>query len=178
MRFPEIVGVTFEENSERLKIMWPLRRNWFLYILFSASLLVWVGMLIAILNFVIGDVIIPRERYAFVLTVMMLVWLVIYYYLGRMLWQRWQYVAATREIVFIYKDDQVVVRRPLSLWGITTAYDYEHVSPFSYDPQRQSMAFKYGVRFAHFGHSLSQDEAAQLIEYVNFRFFPEEEEED
>jgi hypothetical protein len=110
------------------------------------------------------------------MTVMLLVWGVIYYYLGRMLWQQWQYVMANREIIFIYKGEQVIVRRPLSILGITHAYDFQHVSPFYYDDKRRSLAFHYGQRLAHFGHALSAADAQQVIEYVNYRFFPEADE--
>ena len=175
MRFPQIEGVTFEEDPERLKIVLPVRRNWLLIALFTACLVAWVITLIIVLQFLIRDVLSAGGRFAFIMTIMLIVWGVIYYYLGRMLWQRWQYVVANREIVFIYKDDQVIVRRPLSLLGITTAYDFEHVSPFYYDDQRKSLAFKYGQRLAHFGHALTAAEAQQVREYVNYRFFPEEE---
>jgi hypothetical protein len=174
MRFPQIEGVTFEENPERLKIVLPVRRNWLLVALFSACLIAWAVTLFIVAQFLIQDVILAGSRFAFLMTVMLLIWGVIYYYLGRMLWQRWQYVAANREIVFIYKDEQVIVRRPLSLLGITTAYDFDYVSPFYYDDKRQSLAFRYGQRLANFGDALSPADAQQVIEYVNYRFFPEE----
>jgi hypothetical protein len=177
MRFPQIEGVTFEENPERLKIVLPVHRNWLLVSLFTICLIAWVATLFIVVQFLIRDVLSVGGRFAFLMSIMLLVWGVIYYYLGRMLWQRWQYVTANREIIFIYKDDQVIVRRPLSLLGITTAYDFEHVSPFYYDDKRQSLAFKYGQRLAHFGHSLSTAEAQQILDYVNYRFFPEEEDE-
>ena len=176
MRFPQIEGVTFEENPERLKIVLPVRRNWLLVAIFSACLIAYTVTLFFIVRFLIRDVLSAGGRFAFLMTIMLLVWGVIYYYLGRMLWQRWQYVTANREIIFIYKDDQVIVRRPLSLWGITTAYDFEHVSSFYYDDKRQSLAFKYGQRLAHFGHALSATKAQQIIDYVNYRFFPQENE--
>jgi hypothetical protein len=150
MRFPQIEGVTFEENPERLKIVLPVRRNWLLVALFSACLIAWAVTLFIVAQFLIRDVILAGSRFA------------------------WQYVAANREIVFIYKDEQVIVRRPLSLLGITTAYDFDFVSPFYYDDKRQSLAFRYGQRLANFGDALSPADAQQVIEYVNYRFFPEE----
>ena len=178
MRFPQIEGVTFEENPERLKIVLPVHRNWLLVALFTACLIAWIITLFIVLQFLIRDVLSAGGRFAFLMTVMLIVWGIIYYYLGRMLWQQWQYATASREIIFIYKDDQVIVRRPLSLLGITTAYDFEHVSPFYYDDTRRSLAFKYGQRLAHFGHALNAAEAQQVIEYVNYRFFPKEEEQE
>jgi hypothetical protein len=176
MRFPQIAGVTFEETPERLKIVLPVRRNLFLFLLFSLCLIAWLVTLFIVARFLIRDVWDMGGRFAFLMTVMLLIWGVVYYYLGRMLWQRWQYVAANREIVFIYKGEQVVVRRPLSIFGITTAYDFEHVSPFRYHDERHSLAFTYGQRLAHFGYGLARAEAQQVVDYVNYRFFPEDDE--
>lgn len=174
MRFPQIENVTFEETAERLKITLPVRHNWLLIGLFSACLIAWLITLVVVIQFLIRDVFPAGGRFAFLMTTMLIIWGIIYYYLGRMLWQRWQYVSATREIIFIYKDDQVIVRRPLSIFGLTTAYDFEHVGPFHYDPKRHSLAFQYGQRYAFFGHALNPDQAQQLSDYVNYRFFPDE----
>ena len=173
MRFPQIENVTFEETPERLKITLPIQRNWLLIGLFTACLIAWAVTLVIIIQFLFHEVFPTGGRFAFLMTIMLIVWGIIYFYLGRMLWQRWQYVAATREIIFIYKDDQVIVRRPLSIFGLTTSYDFQHVGPFHYDDKRHSLTFQYGQRFAFFGHALSPDEAQQLSQYVNYRFFPE-----
>ncbi len=174
MRFPQIESVIFEENPERLKIVLPVQRNWLLFGLFTACLIAWLITLIAVLQFLVRDVFPTGGRFAFLMTIMLVVWGIIYYYLGRMLWRRWQYVTVDREIIFIYKDDQVIVRRPLSIFGLTTAYDFQHVAPFHYDPDRRCLAFQYGQRYAFFGHALSPDDAQQVSQYVNYRFFPEE----
>ena len=174
MRFPQIKNVTFEETAERLKITLPVNRNWFLIGLFTVCLLAWLVTLIVVLQFLIREVFPTGGRFAFLMTTMLVIWGIIYYYLGRMLWQRWQYVAANREIIFIYKDDQVIVRRPLSIFGLTTTYDYQHVSPFHYNDTRHCVAFQYGQRYAFFGHALNRDEAQQFNDYINYRFFPED----
>ena len=174
MRFPQIQNVIFEETAERLKITLPVRRNWFLIGLFTACLTAWLVTLVVVVRFLFSEVFDIGGRFAFLMTTMLIIWGIVYYYLGRMLWQRWQYVVANREIIFIYKDDQVIVRRPLSIFGITTTYDYEHISPFHYDDNRRCVAFKYGQRAAFFGHALNRDEAHQFNNYVNYRFFPED----
>lgn len=173
MRFPQIEGVTFEETPERLKITLPVKRNGLLIVLFTACLIAWVVTLFFVVRFLFRDVLPTGGRFAFIMTIMLIIWGIVYYYLGRMLWQRWQYVSANREIIFIYKDDQVIVRRPLSIFGITTAYDFEHVGSFYYDQDRHSLAFQYGQRYAFFGQALSPSEAQQISDYVNYRFFPE-----
>lgn len=171
MTFPLIGNLAFEQTVERLKVSIPLRRNWLLSGLFTLCLFIWVGMVVIVVGFIFRDVLPNRERYTFVLTVMMVVWLVLWYYMGKVIWQQWQYYTADREILFLSKE-MLIVRRPVSFLGITDAYDMNHVTPFYFDVKQKCPAFDYGSRRIYFGRSLAETEANQLISYLNGRFFP------
>lgn len=175
--FPQISHITFAENEERLKIVLPLLRNWPLFILFTSSMLIWIGMIVVILLFLVRDVLPQRERYTFVLTVMILTWLVLWYYLGRVVWNRWQYYTADREILFINKE-MLIVRRPISILGITDAYDMQYINPFYYNHEHHCLAFDYGSKRIYFGEQLLEEDAHRLLRYLNHRFFPDYEDED
>ena len=63
----DIGRITLQDKPEGLKVVMPVKRNWLLFLLFSASLVVWVGMTFWMLVFLIRDVIMPGARFAFVL---------------------------------------------------------------------------------------------------------------
>jgi hypothetical protein len=171
MIFPTIENLVFEQTAERLKVSIPLKRNWLLYGLFSLCVITWVAMVIIVLVFIFRDVLPNRERYTFVLTVMMVVWLVLWYYMGKAIWKQWQYYAASREILFINKE-VLIVRRPVSILGITDAYDMQHVNPFYFDSKHNCPAFDYGSQRIYFGRALTESGANNLIDFLNGRYFP------
>ncbi|MCA9957400.1 MAG: hypothetical protein R3E31_26095 [Chloroflexota bacterium] len=175
--FPQISNITFAENEERLKVVLPLRRQWVLFILFTISMLIWVGMIVVVAVFLVRDVLPQRERYTFILTVMMLVWLALWYYLGKVLWKRWQYYTADREILFVSKE-MLIVRRPVSILGITDAYDMQYVNPFYYNHEHHCLVFDYGSQRIYFGEQLAEEDAHRLLKYLNHRFFPYHDDED
>jgi hypothetical protein len=111
------------------------------------------------------------------LSALLLIWLVVWLLLGKFVWTRWQYQAANREVVFI-DDEQIIIRRPVSILGITTAYDINYVSPFYYSDKHNCPAFDYAYMHVYFGRTISALEAQQLIDQLNFRLFPELEDED
>jgi hypothetical protein len=163
---PKVGRVRFEQNPERLKVVLPVQRNWLLFALFTVCLLVWAVMLVGVLVMMI------RERYELVLTIMLLVWLVIWLRLGQVLWGRWQYYTADREILFVNKED-LIVRRPVSILGATDTYDMKYVSPLYYNEKHRCPAFDYAHQHVYFGHGLTPDEANKLIETLNARYFPD-----
>ncbi len=171
MTFPEIPSLIFAETDERLKVTIPLQRNWLLFGLFTISVVVWVVMAIIVLVYIFRNVLPDRERYTFVLTVMLIVWLVLWYYIGRSVWKQWQYYTANREILFINKD-VLIVRRPVSILGITDAYDMQYVTPFYFDEKHNCLAFNYGSQRIYFAQTLAESSARSLIRYLNGRFFP------
>lgn len=170
--FPQIEGVTFEQNPERLKVVLPIRRNWFFFALFTLCLLVWFVFLVAMLIFIVRDVLPAQQRYTFVLTVMLLIWLLFWYYLGRVLWGRWQYYTADRELLFINKE-QLILRRPVSILGSTDVYDMQYVSPLYYSDKHHCPAFDYAYQHVYFGWGMAETAARQLIRFLNNRYFPE-----
>ena len=168
----EFTHLQLEETADRLKITWPVPRNWFLFVLFSLALLVWLVMLVVMAVYLVRDVVAGGERFTFILSAMVLVWLFVWLRFGRILWQRWQYYTAIREIMFI-DQERLIVRRPVSILGITDAYDMQHVSPFYYSDKHRCPAFDYGYQHVYFGLSLTQEEAEALAAFLNGRFFPD-----
>jgi len=168
---PGLDRIEFEETPEWLKIVLPVRRNWILFVLFTILLVVWMVMLVMGIVFMVRDVAMSGESFAFVFTVMLLALLFILFRFGRVLWGQWQYYTANREILFVNKD-QLIVRRPVSILGITDAYDMNHVSPFYYNEKHQCPTFNYAFQHVYFGRDLERDEAQKLITFLNERYFP------
>lgn len=166
-----IDGVTLEENLERLKIVIPIRYKWPFLLVYSVLLVVWAGMLIYGLIFTI-QIAFSGERFAFWFTFFLLLLLFILYRLGRSIWRQWQFYVANREILFLF-EDHMVVRRPVSLLGITTAYDREYIRPFYYDKDQHSAAFEYGNRYVLLGSGLPEVDAHRLVSFLNDRYFPD-----
>ena len=144
-----------ESSDNRLKITIPIKLNWALLALFTVALAVWVGMLITVIIYLIGG-----QSSSFVLTAILLVWMLVWFWFGRFLWRRWQYHAAAREILFI-DNEQIVLRRPFSILGITTTYDRNHISPFYYSANHQCPAFDYAYLHVYFGRSLEEAAAVR-----------------
>lgn len=172
MELPQIDNITFEKSPERLKVVLPVQRHWFLFVLFTLCMVVWLVMLVGIAVALLRDVIPARERFTLVLTIILLVWLVLWYLLGKVLWKRWQYYAANREILFL-NQERLIVRRPVSILGITDAYDMNFVTPFYYSQKHRCPAFDYGYHHVYFGRSLAEDESKQLIRTLNEHYFPD-----
>ncbi|MDT8307232.1 MAG: hypothetical protein RRC07_14970 [Anaerolineae bacterium] len=164
--------ITVEETGDRLKVVLPLRRQWPFLLVYSVLLVTWlvvtVWMLVLLFQTQRGSM---STFFLVVWALILLVWAFLWYRLGRFVWRWWQYYAATREIVFV-DPSLLIVRRPLSLLGVTDAYAMEHVTPFYYSEQHAAIAFDYGTRGATFGQGLPKQDARQLIAALNRRFFP------
>ena len=173
---PSIETIQFEENKERLKVILPVKKHWVYLVLYTVMLLTWVGMFVFGLIFT-GRMAFSGERFAFVFTVMLVVLLYALVRLGRIVWGQWQYYAANREILFIHKE-MLIVRRPVSIFGITTAFDRAHVTPFYYSDKHHCPAFDYGHQHVYFGQDLPPDPAGRLIGYLNARYQPHYDEDD
>ncbi len=172
MNYPRIEGVSFDESAERLKVILPLRRQWPFLATYSAIMLTWVivtvWMLVRLFQTSRGQM---SLFYVIVWALILLVWAYLWYRLGRFVWRWWQYYAADREILFINRE-LLIIRRPLSLLGVTDSYAMEHVSPFYYSEKHEAIAFDYGSRGGLFGQALTLDSAQRLIAALNRRFFP------
>lgn len=173
---PSIENIEFEENKERLKVVLPVKTHWVYLLLYSVMLLAWVGMVVYGLIFTV-QMAFSGERFAFVFTVMLVLLFYPLYRLGKMIWGQWQYYAANREILFVYKE-MLIVRRPVSIFGITTASDRAHVTPFYFSEKHNCPAFDYGHQHVYFGNDLPADPAARLIGYLNARYYPQYDEDD
>ncbi len=167
----EFQTIQLEERDGRLKIIWPLQRPLFLFSLFSLALITWLVMLVGMTIYLVRDVMLAGERFTFVFSIMLIIWLLVWLWFGRILNKRWQYVAANREIMFIDKA-QLIIRRPISIFGITDAYDMTHVSPFYMSDKRHCPTFDYGYQHVYFGQALPEADATTLIGLLNGRFFP------
>jgi hypothetical protein len=165
-------GFIFEEGERRLKVVIPFGMRWPAFVLHSLAILVWLGMLVAVVVYLLRGL-----SSSFVLTVILVIWLLIWFWFGRFLWTRWQYHAANREILFI-DSEQIILRRPVSILGLTWSYDMSHVSRLYYSDQHRCPAFDYAYLHVYFGRSLSVQQAEKLIEELNRRYFPEEPEEE
>lgn len=169
---PRIDGVTFEQTPERLKVVLPLRRQWPFLLVYSVLMLTWivvtVWMLVLLFQTSRGQM---GLVFFIVWVLILLVWAYLWYRLGGFVWRWWQYYAATREILFI-DPALLIVRRPLSVLGVTDAYAMEHVSPFYYSERHAAVAFDYGSRGGVFGQALAPLQAQQLVTALNRRFFP------
>lgn len=164
---PENEGVTFEQSNGRLKVVIPVRYNWWLFGLYTFGLIVWLVMLVAVLNYLIRG-----QSSRIVLTLILILWLIVWFWFGRFLINRWQYQAANREIIFI-DSKELVLRRPVSIFGLTNSYDISHVSPFYFSERHSCPAFDYAFTHVYFGQSLDQEQAKELINNLNQRYFPE-----
>lgn len=173
MNYPQLADVEFDTVDERLKVMMPLRRKGPYLFVYSVLLLAWVGatiwMLVLLFSTTLADL---ATQFLVVWAIILLIWAYIWYRLGRSVWRWWQYYAAQREVLFIDKEI-LIIRRPLSLLGVTDAYDMEHVSPFYYQDEHEAIAFNYGSRGGLFGEGIPRAQAQQLIAYLNDRFYPE-----
>lgn len=170
--YPEIDRVQFDSVDGRLKVVMPLPRHWPFFATYTVLLVAWVGatgwMLALLFDAAINDL---PAQFVIVWIIILLIWAYIWYRLGRMVWRWWQYYAASREVLFVDKDI-LIVRRPLSLLGVTDAYDMDHVSPFYYSDKHGAVAFDYGSRGGLFGFGVAPAEAQRLIGYLNDRYFP------
>lgn len=171
-----IDDVTLEENEDRLKIVIPLKQHWPFLLIYSVLLLVWIGMFFYSIIFT-WRMAFSGERFALAFTFLLFLFLFVLYRLGKMIWRQWQYYVANREILFLY-EDHMIVRRPVSLFGITTGYAREYMRPFYYDENQRGPAFEYGSLYVLIGLTLARPEAEKLIQFLNGRYFPDYEEDD
>lgn len=176
--------ITLEESAERLKITLPVKRNQLAIAIYTVLALVWFGGLILFIYLLfnpptprgVGDL---PPSLGITWFIGVLLWLYVWVrYMGRMIMRWWQYYLADREILFI-DDKTLILRRPVSILGLTDAYDRQYVSPFMLDGTHNSLTFRYGnVQHILFGGTLSAEEQRTLQTYINDRYFPHHDEDD
>ena len=164
--------IVFEENDRRLKIVLPVQRSRLYVGLYTFLLLVWVAMTVWV---IIQAFDIPNRDISttskFALYLIWFIWMYFWFWVGRRIWRWWQFNSADREILFI-NQEELIVRRPISILGLTDVYDMSFVEPFAYDETYHGVTFKYGSRFVLCGLGLTDAEAHMLISLLNRRFFP------
>lgn len=158
--------IVFHENDNSLKVTLPLGVNWLAFSLHSFAVLVWLGMLSAVLSYLFRGL-----SSSIVLTVILLLWLLVWLWFGRFLWTRWQYHAANREVLFV-ETEQFIIRRPVSILGLTWVYDMSHIEGLYYSEQHHCPAFDYAYQHVYFGRTLDEEPARHLVKELNRRFFP------
>jgi hypothetical protein len=165
-----ISDVRFEQSPQRLKIVLPVRRHWVFFGIYTILEIVWVAMLVGGLIF-LARIAFSGERYAFVFSIMLVVLLLILFRFGRFLSRQWATYATNREILFINREE-LIVRRPISMWGNTDTYDMQHVTPFYLSDKPSALAFDYGYRRVYVGEGLRPESRAALRQFLNDVYFP------
>jgi len=141
-----------------------------LFAIYSILELTWLVMLVGGLVF-LARVAFSGERWAFVFAVMLVVLLLILFRFGRFLSRQWANYAANRELLFINREE-LILRRPISIWGNTDTYGMEHVTPFYLSEKPRAVAFDYGYRHIYFGEALRPEAQDGLRNFLNSTYFP------
>jgi hypothetical protein len=160
--------IRFEQGTDRLKVVISLPSRAPLLLVYSAALIAWLVML-----FVVGRFLFSSFGQNAVLTVLLFIWTLAWLFFGRFLWRRWQHSAATREILFVDRES-IVLRRPVSILGLTASYDRGHVGPFYYSDSQRCPAFDYAYSHVYFGQGLPESAGRRLVRDLNARLFPGE----
>lgn len=165
-----ISDVHFEQTPERLKIVMPLRRKWLFLIPYSILAFSWMVMVVWGLVYLV-QILFSRQSYRFVFALMIIVLLLILLSFGKFLMRQWAHYLSNREIVFINREE-LIVRRPVSIWGNTDAYDMAHVTHFYQADKPLALAFDYGYRHIYVGEALTAAGRHALLQYLNQTYFP------
>jgi hypothetical protein len=172
-------NIIIEETPQWQKIVLPAERNWYLLAFYSVAMLIWLAMLGIVVVGLFQPLGIERPFISgLVWKVVLVFWLVVWlFFARRWLWRNWQYYAAGREILFV-NPEEFVVRRPVSVFGITNVYDMSHIDHVYLDPEEGSPSFQYGVRPVHFARGVVENGAQELVSLLNHRYFPQEDDDD
>lgn len=170
-KLPLIRDVHFEQNPERLKIVMPVKRNMPMLLLYGILTGVWLVMMIGGVIYTV-QIALSGERYAFVFTIMLAILVLILYRFGRTLRRQFGYYLAGREILYV-NNEQLILRRPVSIWGITDLFEMKHISRFYRAEEEDAAAFDYGYHHVYFGQGLTAESQAQLAQLLNQRYLPD-----
>jgi len=172
--------IAIEEKPEWQKIVYPAERNWLALVVYSILLLIWLGMAGFMLVSLFGPFGVEGIGTTFIVAwrLLLIFWLGVWiWFAHRWLWRYWQYYAASREILFL-NNEELILRRPVSLLGITDVYDRQHISHIAIEPRQKGLTFAYGTRTILFGLGLTPAERGELAAMINLRYFPHYEAED
>lgn len=174
--YPKISGINFEENDERLKVVLPVSRNWILLVIYSLLLI--VGLVLAIGGIIYGvQIATSGQRLSVLFSVMIFFLVLLLYPLIKYVFRQWQYYVTNREIIFV-NDEEMIIRRPVSILGITKVYDRNYIKPIAFSEKYNALAFYYGSQPVLFANGLPSSQTTPLASYLNERYFPEYDDED
>lgn len=165
-----ISDVHFEQSPERLKVVLPIKRHWPYLILYSILALLWIVMMVWGAIYLL-QILFSSQSYRFIFALMIAVLLVILFRFGKFLFRQWATYLSAREILFINLEE-LIVRRPVSIFGNTDVYDMAHVTPFYEAANPPSLAFDYGYRHIHLGEALAPEARRALRDHLNHTYFP------
>ena len=179
MRLGNSENITIEEEEQWQKIVMPAEKNTGLFIFYTFCLVLWVVMMGLMIYGLFQPFPIERPFVSnLVFRLLLLAWMGVWYWFARrFLWGFWQYYAANREILFINKEE-FIVRRPVSLLGVTNVYDMKHIEAVYFDDKQKNPTMQYGVQPVKFGQALSPKEGVELISMLMHRHFPHLEEDE
>jgi hypothetical protein len=169
-KLPMISGVRFEQMPDKLKIVLPVKRNWPFLVIYTLLVLMWLGMMVYGVIF-LARIILSGASYRFVFAVMIVILLFILFRFGRFLFRQWADYLSNREILFI-NSEELIVRKPVSIWGNTAVYDMQHVSPFYISDKHSALAFDYGAHHVFIGQGLALEAQGSLRRFLNRIYFP------
>lgn len=168
-KLPMITGVHFEQTPTRLKIVLPIKRHWVYLSLYSALMIIWIGMMVWGLVYS-TRILFLRDEPPFC----------VYYhapcharysvFFGRILRRQWAAYFSNREILFI-NNEELILRRPVSMWGNTDVYDMQHVTPLYVDELRAMIGFEYGHRQIYLAEGLTGEARNALAGFINEVYF-------
>jgi hypothetical protein len=148
----------------------PVKRNWPFLAIYTLLVMMWIGMMVYGVIF-LARILFSGASYRFVFAVMIIILLYILFRFGRFLFRQWAEYLSNREILFI-NAEELIVRKPVSIWGNTTAYDMQHVSPFYASHQNGALAFDYGSHHVFIGEGLAPEARQALLGFLNRIYFP------
>ncbi len=164
-----ISDVHFEQTSEWLKVVVPVKRSWPYLAIYTILLVMWVVMLVWGVVYAV-QIFLSGASYRFVFVIMLAVILFTLFRFGRFLRRQWATYFSNREVLLI-NNEEFIVRRPISIWGNTDVYDMEHVTPLYVHDKQQALAFGYGSRHIFFGEGLKDEARRALAAELNERYF-------
>ena len=166
---PMISQVHFEQTAERLKIVIPVRRNWPYLLIYSVLVFMWLGMMVWGSIF-LGQILFSGQSYRFLFAAMIVIMLLVLFRFGRFLGRQWATYLTDREVVFV-NQEELIVRRPVSIWGNTDVYDMQYVTPMYLAEGDDLLAFDYGNRHVYFGSGLTTEARQALLQFLNRTYF-------
>ncbi len=177
-------AITFEENDDRMKVVIPLKQNFLITLLYSALALFWFSGLIAFVVLLFQPQrlqLVADFRFTTQLCwgILVLAWIYVWVrYIGRNVLRWWQFYLAKRELLFI-DEKTVIIRRPVSIMGLTDSYDRQYIRPIYHSEQHKALAFPYGnVKQILFAMTVPQADQLQLMSFLNNRYFPHYDDDD